>query len=125
MFKLTVAIIVILSVATARNLHIINNCGGTVSGIGAYSEGDKKVDDNFNGSVYLDFFGTQAEFCMNCYGGLDYYDISLDAGYDVPVGIYPSDDGCGSLFCGSEGCPDAHPKTNTCGSHPDYTITFC
>nr|CAD7463425.1 unnamed protein product [Timema tahoe] len=68
-----------------------------------------------------------AEFTLNGYGGVDYYDLSLVDGFNVPVQVIPltksvdpnNKYGCGSATCTAylnNNCPNELRETNSAGA---------
>nr|CAD7198971.1 unnamed protein product [Timema douglasi] len=68
-----------------------------------------------------------AEFTLNGYGGVDYYDLSLVDGYNVPVQVIPltksvdpnNKYSCGSATCTAylnNNCPNELRETNSAGA---------
>ncbi|KAJ9589771.1 hypothetical protein L9F63_027968, partial [Diploptera punctata] len=72
---------------------------------------------------------TLAEFSINSWNGLDFYDLSVIDGYNLPMKIIPANGGCPTVTCGSANCPDAYhyptddTKTHGCAT-TDYTVEF-
>ena len=151
MFTKSVTTLLLLALcvfsATARNFHITNNCGSTVTITSPTSAGQKPIQDNIqlahgeskdvpaddkwvgnfnvNGSP-----GSLAEFALSGWNGLDFYDISLVDGFSLPIKIAPGG-GCKTLVCNAKPCDDGYnfssddTKTNSCSAGPDYAITYC
>ncbi|XP_062202956.1 thaumatin-like protein [Phragmites australis] len=72
---------------------------------------------------------TLAEFTIGFdTGALDYYDISVVDGFNVPMDFSCSTGG-DLIRCREPGCPDAsHPgeaKVRTCRGDSDYQVVFC
>lgn len=72
---------------------------------------------------------TLAEFSINQPGNLDYYDISIADGFNIPMSFaltsVPSGrPDCASLQCDSSTCLSA-PAVHTCTSGLNYKVVFC
>ncbi|KAJ1406043.1 Thaumatin, conserved site [Sesbania bispinosa] len=75
---------------------------------------------------------TLAEFTLNGGNNLDYYDISVIDGFNVPMEFSPTSNGCTrSLRCPADKCPDAYlypsdnTKTHSCPGGTNYRVVFC
>ncbi|KAJ1406045.1 Thaumatin, conserved site [Sesbania bispinosa] len=74
---------------------------------------------------------TLAEFTLNGGNNQDYYDISVIDGFNVPMEFSPTSNGCTSLKCLADKCPDAYlyptddTKTHGCPSGTNYRVVFC
>ncbi|KAL8507085.1 hypothetical protein ACS0TY_017829 [Phlomoides rotata] len=73
---------------------------------------------------------TLAEFSLNGANNLDYYDISVIDGFNIPMAFNPTNGNCPQLTCRDANCPDAYHqpndvKTKTCPSGTNYNIVFC
>ncbi|XP_054814036.1 thaumatin-like protein [Prosopis cineraria] len=74
---------------------------------------------------------TLAEFSLNQANNLDYYDISVIDGFNIPMAFRPTSNGCASLRCAAARCPAAYlfpadnTKTHSCRSGTNYKIVFC
>ncbi|CBI34736.3 unnamed protein product, partial [Vitis vinifera] len=76
---------------------------------------------------------TLAEFALNQFNNLDFFDISLVDGFNVPMAFNPTSNGCThySRYFKTR-CPDAYsyPKddqtsTFTCPGGTNYDVIFC
>ena len=74
---------------------------------------------------------TLAEFSLNQPNNLDFYDISVIDGFNVPMQFSPTSSGCKSLRCSADKCPDAYlypadnTKNHSCPSGTNYRVVFC
>ncbi|XP_054811015.1 thaumatin-like protein [Prosopis cineraria] len=74
---------------------------------------------------------TLAEFSLNQPNNLDFYDISVIDGFNVPMAFSPTSNGCTSLPCPADRCPDAYlfpsdnTKTHSCRSGTNYRVVLC
>ncbi|CAH9122946.1 unnamed protein product [Cuscuta epithymum] len=74
---------------------------------------------------------TLAEFSLNQPNNLDFYDLSVIDGFNVPMSFSPTSGGCASLRCPADKCSDAYlfpadnTKTHSCPSGTNYKIVFC
>ncbi|KAI9101417.1 hypothetical protein K1719_023899 [Acacia pycnantha] len=74
---------------------------------------------------------TLAEFSLNQPNNLDFYDISVIDGFNIPMGFSATSNGCPNLRCPADKCPDAYlfpadnTKTKSCPSGTNYNIVFC
>ncbi|CAN1134848.1 Thaumatin-like protein 1a [Linum perenne] len=73
---------------------------------------------------------TLAEFTLGGAGGLDFFDISLVDGFNLPVSITCTPSSYAKLF--KSQCPQAYSyafddrsSTFTCPTGKDYIVTFC
>ncbi|KAI9110625.1 hypothetical protein K1719_018491 [Acacia pycnantha] len=73
---------------------------------------------------------TLAEFSLNKWNNLDFYDISVIDGFNVPMEFSPTSN-CRGLRCYADKCPDAYlypednTKTHSCEGGTDYRVVFC
>ncbi|XP_028798442.1 thaumatin-like protein [Neltuma alba] len=75
---------------------------------------------------------TLAEFSLNQPNNLDFYDISVIDGFNIPMEFSPTSNGCSlSLQCPADKCPDAYlypadnSKNHSCPGGTNYKIVFC
>ncbi|KAI9101481.1 hypothetical protein K1719_023963 [Acacia pycnantha] len=77
---------------------------------------------------------TLAEYNLNQYQpkNLDFYDISVIDGFNVPMEFSPTSNGCTrTLRCPADKCPDAYlfpadnTKTHSCPGGTNYRVVFC
>ncbi|CAL9773814.1 unnamed protein product, partial [Musa acuminata subsp. burmannicoides] len=83
---------------------------------------------------------TLAEFALNQFQNMDFIDISLVDGFNVPMDFSPTSGDCRGIRCGptnysmffKNNCPDAYsyPKddatsTFTCPGGTNYRVVFC
>jgi len=74
---------------------------------------------------------TLAEYTLNGGNNLDYFDISVIDGYNIPMQFSSTSNGCNKvLTCRDSNCPDAYHqpndvKTVTCPGGTNYRIVFC
>jgi len=72
-----------------------------------------------------------AEFAINSWDNLDFYDLSEIVGYDVPMELIAPRAGCPTVSCASPTCPQAYLKpddnnaTKSCQTGGTYTLIFC
>ncbi|KAL6574826.1 hypothetical protein OROMI_012111 [Orobanche minor] len=105
------------------------NCNFDASGRGSCETGDCAgvLECRLTGKPPL----TLAEYTLNGGNNLDYYDISVIDGFNIPMGFSPTASGCPSLRCTGPQCPDAYlfpsdnTKTKSCPSGTDYRVVFC
>ncbi|XP_028764615.1 thaumatin-like protein [Neltuma alba] len=73
---------------------------------------------------------TLAEFSLNTWNNMDFYDISVIDGFNVPMEFSPTSN-CPRLRCYGDQCPDAYldpednTKTHGCQSGTNYRVVFC
>ncbi|KAK4256393.1 hypothetical protein QN277_009265 [Acacia crassicarpa] len=74
---------------------------------------------------------TLAEFSLNQSNNLDFYDLSVIDGFNVPMQLSPTSGGCTTLTCPADKCADAYlfpsdnTKTHSCPSGTNYRVVFC
>ncbi|KAK6251260.1 hypothetical protein SCA6_005265 [Theobroma cacao] len=77
---------------------------------------------------------TLAEYALNQFNNLDFFDISLVDGFNVPMDFSPTSGGCTRDYSKffKDRCPDAYsyPKddqtsTFTCPGGTNYRVVFC
>ncbi|CAN1770490.1 Thaumatin-like protein 1 [Linum perenne] len=66
---------------------------------------------------------TLVEFTLNGAGGLDFYDVSLVDGFNLPVGIAPIGGGCNSTSCSADVNGACSPELAVQG--PDGKVVAC
>ncbi|KAF7810178.1 thaumatin-like protein 1 [Senna tora] len=62
---------------------------------------------------------TLAEFALNQYGNLDFYDISLVDGFNIPMDFYPINGGCHKISCTADingQCPNQLRAAGGCNN---------
>ncbi|CAL5187547.1 unnamed protein product [Lathyrus oleraceus] len=73
------------------------NCTFDNSGVGKCQTGD------CNNTLECKTFGTPPntilEFALNMYNNLDFYDVSLVQGFNIPIKLTPSSSSCGMVNC--------------------------
>ncbi|XP_058735958.1 thaumatin-like protein [Vicia villosa] len=75
---------------------------------------------------------TLVEFTLNAGNNQDFYDISVIQGFNVPLQIAPTSNGCNKVrTCREQSCSDAYQypgdnsKSVSCPGGTDYRVTFC
>ncbi|XP_042475829.1 protein P21-like [Macadamia integrifolia] len=76
------------------------NCSFNASGNGSCETGD--CDNQFECRSYGATPVTLAEFSLNQYNNLDYYDLSLVDGFNIPMEISPNNSNCRSVKCAAD-----------------------
>ncbi|XP_028764616.1 thaumatin-like protein [Neltuma alba] len=116
---------------TAARIWGRTNCKFDGSGRGRCQTGD------CGGLLRCQAYGTPpntlAEFALNQYMNLDFFDISLIDGFNVPMEFSPTSNRCRGIRFFKDKCPDAYsyPKddatsTFTCpGGTTNYKVVFC
>uniref|UniRef100_A0A914PQE4 Thaumatin-like protein n=1 Tax=Panagrolaimus davidi TaxID=227884 RepID=A0A914PQE4_9BILA len=112
-------------VRTANGQNPVSECN-----LGSGASCSKNYDSNGmnfkNGMNGL----TLAEFSFNSWNGMDFYDLSVIVGYDVPMQIIPGTGGP-MVTCTSQKCPDAYlfpsddTKTHGTPTGGTFTVNFC
>ena len=150
MFSPIVLLVFFLALTNATEFTIFNNCSQniTVSSITSYGssfiEGDVVLlpqesiststtssHNRWIGNFYVSGSAASlAEFALNQWNGMDFYDISLILGFNLGIQISPSN-GCQEVACTSTPCSQAFMKpsdnfaTHECRTGANYIITFC
>ncbi|RWV93422.1 hypothetical protein GW17_00044120 [Ensete ventricosum] len=121
----------LVTLSHAATFEIVNRCPYTVW---AAATGD------CGGVLACTAYGsppnTLAEFALNQFNNLDFFDISLVDGFNVPMDFSPTSGGCRGIRCAADingqNCPDAYsyPKddqtsTFTCPGGANYRVVFC
>ena len=74
---------------------------------------------------------TLTEFTLNGGNNLDYIDLSVIDGFNIPMQLSSTSNACNKeLNCRDSNCPDAYHqpndvKTNTCPGSTNYRVVFC
>ncbi|KAL6571247.1 hypothetical protein OROHE_002890 [Orobanche hederae] len=104
------------------------NCNFDASGEGRCGSGDCAgvLECRVTGQPPL----TLAEYTLNGGNNLDYYDISVIDGFNIPMAFGSTNGGCTQLRCADAQCPDAYHqpndvRTNSCPSGTNYRVVFC
>lgn len=139
--------IVLVHFATAQ-FTIFNNCKDTVKVYSDVLVGDNPLSDGKDfpaghneqvsvnqgrwfGYFYGNALQTLATFGLDLYNGTDTYFGSVFEGFNIPLSITPSNQGCPVVHClgkPSDECANTDQdfsKTHHCQLDTNYTITFC
>uniref|UniRef100_A0AC34GMW2 Thaumatin-like protein n=1 Tax=Panagrolaimus sp. ES5 TaxID=591445 RepID=A0AC34GMW2_9BILA len=147
MFSNILLIVVLCATITAidaTNVNFNNRCGYAINvirtangqapvsecnlGRGAscsrsYSSNGMNFKNGFNGK-------TLAEFSFNSWNNMDFYDLSVVDGYDIPMQITSSNGGQ-TVTCQRDNCPDAYlfpsddTKTKGTRTGGTFNVNFC
>lgn len=147
MLKTTLFVVLAFTLTNATQFIIKSNCPGSITVHSDTSSGTSPVSpggltlaqgqsvpleaNGWIGNIYANTHpASLAEFALNQWGGLDFYDISLIVGFNLGMQIAPSG-GCQVVTCTGTPCPDAYMTptddwaTKSCAVGASYQITFC
>nr|GMD78755.1 osmotin-like protein [Ipomoea batatas] len=137
-------LLTLLTSTSAVNFEVHNNCPYTVWAAATPVGGGQRLDNgqswNINvppGTKMARCTGwgkppnTLAEFALNQFNNLDFFDISNVDGFNIPMSFGPTRPGPDK--CHQTRCPDAYSypqddatSTFTCpGGSTDYKVVFC
>ncbi|OQV14703.1 hypothetical protein BV898_11077 [Hypsibius exemplaris] len=135
------------AVANATTINFVNRCGYSINlvktenGRNSVKEcdlgaggGSCRKSYSSNGMNFKHGWGGQgitlAEFSFNSWQGMDFYDLSVINGFNVPMQIESSTGGP-TVTCHHQGCSDAYQypkddtKTKGTGTGGTFTVKFC